>query len=268
LIGQPPLTAALVDVAASNNMVQQALNFSANQARPSGVLTTDEAYSDDEFRAARARWDEVTKGAGSGGTPILTRGLKWQPTSTTSRDAQLAEMLQITDGRIASVFRVPLELLSLFGVRAGGGTAVEDMMRFWIASGLGFCLNHIEEAFGRFFNLAGYPDEYLELDTAALERSNLKDRIAALAQGVQGGIYAPNEARQLEDLPPAKEGDEPRVQQQVVPLSAWASAPPSTPAAPAAPPAPPSGNTPPPDGKPNANQLADSITRAAARYAA
>jgi len=33
-------------------------------------------------------------------------------------------------------------------------------------------------------------------------------------------------------------GEEPRVQQQVVPLSAWDKAPPATPAAPGAPPAP------------------------------
>jgi hypothetical protein len=60
-------------------------------------------------------------------------------------------------------------------------------------------------------------------------RSAQKDRIEALARGVQGGIFSPNEARALEDLPAAEEGDEPRVQQQVVPLSAWAAPPPQTP---------------------------------------
>jgi hypothetical protein len=84
--------------------------------------------------------------------------------------------------------------------------------------------------------LSGLPDEYLELDTAALQRSNFKDRIAALAQGVQGGIYAPNEARALEDLPEAEDGDEPRVQQQVVPLSFGAKPPAPAPAPPSPPP--------------------------------
>jgi hypothetical protein len=69
-------------------------------------------------------------------------------------------------------------------------------------------------------------------------RSAQKDRIEALARGVQGGIFSPNEARALEDLPAAEDGDEPRVQQQVVPLSAWSQTPPATPA-PDAPPAPP-----------------------------
>jgi hypothetical protein len=66
-----------------------------------------------------------------------------------------------------------------------------------------------------------------------LLRSAMKDRVEALARGVQGGIYAPNEARRLEGLPDVEFGDEPRVQQQVVPLSA-ASAIPSAPSAPPA----------------------------------
>jgi HK97 family phage portal protein len=256
LLGESPLTSALLDVAASNNMVQQALAFSQNQARPSGVLLSDVAYTRDQTELIRARWNEMTTGGGAGGTPILTEGMKWQQTSTTSRDAQLAEMLQITDGRIATVFRVPLQLLSLFGAQGTPQGSVENLMRFWIASGLGFCLNHIEEGVGRFFGLAGWPDEYLELDTAALERSNMLDRVEALARGVQGGIYSPNEARRLEDLPAAKDGDEPRVQQQVVPLS-FGAKPPVPPPAPVLPP-------PPPAPEPKPAEFAGAILRHAA----
>jgi len=113
-------------------------------------------------------------------------------------------------------------------------------MQLWIATGLGFALNHIEESFGVLFQLKGQPDEYVEFDTGALLRSALKDRIDALTRGVQGGIYAPNEARAQEGLEEVPFGDEPRVQQQVVPLSAVDKIPPAPrPAAPpAAPPAP------------------------------
>jgi hypothetical protein len=78
----------------------------------------------------------------------------------------------------------------------------------------------------------------MAFDDSALLRVAYKDRMDALTKGVQGGIYAPNEARRFEELPPAPSGDEPRVQQQVVPLSAWDKAPPMTPR-PDAPPAPP-----------------------------
>lgn len=259
IVGIPPLTAALLDVAASNQMVKQALAYAQNQGRPSGVIYTDYEMSREQIDTARARWNEQTTGANAGGTPILTWGLKWQQVSANSRDAQLAELLQISDQRIATAYRVPLALLSLMNGQMPQGST-EGLIQFWLASGLGFALNHIEDAIGRFFGLSGYPDEYLELDTRALERSNLKDRIDALARGVQGGIYAPNEARAMEDLPKAEAGDEPRVQQQVVPLS-FATEPPTPPA----PPAPPADST--PQNQDQANAAAyDSIRRAAERY--
>ena len=113
------------------------------------------------------------------------------------------------------------------------------LMQLWIATGMGFCLNHVVEAMGVFFQLKGQPDEYVEFNTDALLRSQLKDRIEALARGVQGGIYAPNEARISEGLDEVPFGSEPRVQQQVVPLSAAGQIPaaPAPGAPPAAPPA-------------------------------
>jgi hypothetical protein len=133
-------------------------------------------------------------------------------------------------------FRVPPQVIGLVTRGQAYGSA-EAMMQAWISSGLGFCLNHVEEAFGHTFELKGQPDEYVEFDTKALLRSAFKDRIEALARGVQGGIYSPNEARNEEDLDKVEFGDEPRVQQQVVPLSAAGKIP-ASPAAPSAPPVP------------------------------
>src|SRR5262245_33853530 len=98
-------------------------------------------------------------------------------------------------------------------------------MHFWLSTGLGFCLNHIEQAFDRLFDLRGEPEEYCEFDTGALLRSAMKDRIEALVRGVQGGVFAPNEARNMEGLDSVPFGDEPRTQAQVVPLSAAGSIP-------------------------------------------
>jgi hypothetical protein len=115
-------------------------------------------------------------------------------------------------------------------------TSTESLMNFWLATGLGFCLNHIEQSFDQLFGLAGEPEEFTEFDTGALLRSARKDRIEALARGVQSGIYSPNEARASEDLDAVAFGDEPRTQAQVVPLSAAGSIPaaPVPPSAPAA----------------------------------
>jgi hypothetical protein len=117
--------------------------------------------------------------------------------------------------------------------------STEALMGHWTATGLGFCLNHIELALDAFFELPGYPEEYCELDMGALLRPNFRERIEGLARGVQSGVYAPNEARRLEGLPRVAHGDDPRVQQQAVPLSYGAALQPPTPGAPVSAPPPP-----------------------------
>jgi HK97 family phage portal protein len=234
LIGETPLTAALMDMTAGNAIQQQQIQFYLNQARPSAVLSTDQVLKKEQVDFLRQQWNEQSKGleagCGPGGTPILTAGLKVQPWATVGKDAQVAEVMKISDEKIALAFRVPLAILGI------GGTpyaSTELLLQSWLASGLGFALAHIEEAFGVLFQLRGMPDEYVEFDTSALLRSATQARIEALVRGVQGGVYAPDEAREMEGLPavPGGFGREPRVQAQVVPLSAAAGIP-SAPTAP------------------------------------
>jgi HK97 family phage portal protein len=227
LIGESPILATYGDISVSNAINNQQAAFYMNEARPSAVLSTDLQLDKDQVQALRDRWNDQAKGLHKGGTPILTAGLKVQPWAVGGKDAATAEILKLTNEHIALAFRVPLQILGLGGT---GFASTELLMQSWIASGLGFALNHIEEAIGVLFLLKGQPDEYVEFDTAALLRSAYQVRIEALARGVQGGIYSPNEARNLEGLPDVKFGDEPRVQQQVVPLSAAEAIPAAPPA--------------------------------------
>jgi HK97 family phage portal protein len=222
LVGESPILAAYGDIGVGNAIAAQQAAFYANEARPSAVLSTDLQLDKDQVQALRDRWNDQAKNLHQGGTPILTAGLKVQPWAVGGRDAATAEILKLTNEHIALAFRVPLQILGLGGATYG---STELLMQSWIASGLGFALNHIEEAIGVLFLLKGQPDEYVEFDTAALLRSAYNIRIEALARGVQGGIYSPNEARNAEGLADVKFGDEPRVQQQVVPLSAASAIP-------------------------------------------
>lgn len=233
LRGETPLMAAALSQAAGNATLQRQIAFFENEARPSIMLATDNVLTAEQARQLRTAWDEQTRGSGAGGTPILTAGLKPIPVSTTAVDAQLAETMKKSDQDIALAFRVPLQILGI------GGTpyaSTEMLMQSWIAMGLGFALNHIEEAFGALFKLKGVPDEYVEFNTAVLLRSAFKDRIEGFARGVQGGIFSPDEARAEFELPavPGGHGKEPRLQQQVMPLS-WHTQPSQQPAAPAPP---------------------------------
>jgi HK97 family phage portal protein len=247
LIGESPLAATYGDLITQNAILASQSQFYLNQARPSAVLSTDLTLSREQVEDLRQRWNDQSQFLKTGGTPILTSGLKVNPWNVSSRDAQMAEFLKISEEHIALAYRIPLQVLGLGGSSPGSNTEV--LMRMWIATGLGFALNHIEEAYGQFFRLRGQPHEYIELSTDSLLRSNYKDRIDALARAVQGGIMAPNEARESESLDAVPFGDEPRVQQQVVPLSAAGKIPsaPGAPGSPSSPgpPSPPGGGLPP-----------------------
>ena len=147
---------------------------------------------------------------------------------------QVVELLKLTNQQIALAFRVPLQILSLGGAPF---SSTEALLNFWLASGLGFALNHIEQAFDKLFGLEGEPDDYCEFSTESLLRSAEKDRIDARVRAISGGLLSPNEARNLEGLDSVPFGDSPRLQAQCVPLSAAAdvSAVPSAPSAPSQP---------------------------------
>lgn len=238
LRGETPLAAAALQFAAGNAALHSQVVFYLNQARPSFALSTDEKLSREQARELRDIWNEQSAGLAKGGTPILTAGLKPHPLGISPVDQQLIELLKISDQAIANVFRVPLQVL---GLATGTFSSTEALMQHWLASGLGFLLNHIEEAMGLTFKLKGQPDEYLEFDTSALQRSSFKERVEAWSAGAKGGVFARNEARREFELAPVEGGDEPWVQQQDTPLSvAYDNAlnPPPPPAPPPPPPAP------------------------------
>jgi HK97 family phage portal protein len=215
LKGESPILAATLDLAMSGAALNQQVAFYLNQARPSFMLETDEKLTKEQTAELRERWNEQTKGENAGGTPILAWGLKAKPVSISANDSKLADILKLSDQNVALAFRMPLQILGI------GGTpfaSTEALMSSWKSMGLGFCLNHIEEAIGILFRLKGFPEEYVEFDTNALLRSSFKEMIEALSKGTQR-VFTINEARSHLDLPKKAGGDEMLVQMQDIPLA-------------------------------------------------
>jgi len=233
LKGLSPILATVLERAMAGAALNQQVLFYLNQARPSFMLETDQPLNAEQTEQLRIRWNEQTQGDNAGGTPILAHGLKAKPVSMTPADSRLADMLKITDQSIALAFRMPLAVL---GIGDTPFASTEALMSSWKASGLGFALNHIEEAFGQLFRLRGVPEEYVEFDTSALMRSNFKERMEGWAIATKSGLGF-NEFRNAEGFASVAYGDDPRVQQQMVPLSYGAKMQPPDPNS-AAPPAP------------------------------
>ena len=222
LVGETWLAATVTEMA-QNAAINTSITQAATNMRPAGVIHTELQMTKAQIDETKEIWKEAAKNLAGGGVPILTRGLKFQPLTMSAEDQQVIDQQKMNDRKIAAVFGVPAILLGM--TDTGTQKSAEAVMAEWLAAGLGWLINHIEVAIDQFVGLndnsIGRGREYTEIDTRALLRSAFKDRIEGLSKGVIGGIYSPNEARRLEGLPEAKDGDEPRVQQQVVPLSAW-----------------------------------------------
>ena len=238
LVGETWLSALATELGQSG-AINKSLMEAATNMRPAGIITTELNLQAPQLAELKERWQAQANSITAGGVPILTNGLKFQPLTMSAEDQQIIEQMKLNDRKVAAVFGVPAILLGM--TDTGTQKTAEAVMAEWLAAGLGWLINHVEVALDQFVGLndasIGAGREYTEFDTRALLRSAFKDRIEGLAAGVQAGIFDPNYARRLEGLPAAEDGDEPRMQQQMVPLTAWDKAPPVLPAAP--PPAPP-----------------------------
>jgi len=227
LKGVSPLTYATMAMASNSALSAHMATFFANMSRPSMILSTDAVLNGDQMQRLRAAWEEQSTRMSSGHTPILSNGIKAQQLSLSSQDAQLVDAFRLTVEDIARALRIPLPMMGI----ATTYSSTEQLISFWLSSGLGYMVNHIEVAIDKFFDLPA--DEFVEFDTDTLLRTDFSARIDGLTKGILGGLFSPNEARAKMELPAVEFGDEPRVQAQVVPLSMveMTQAAPSAPAA-------------------------------------
>lgn len=78
-------------------------------------------------------------------------------------------------------------------------------------------VEHIERAMERFFRLPA--GQAISFDTDALLRTDFAARVEGYSRVVQSGVVTVNEARaKMFGLGPVEHGDQPIVQQQMVPL--------------------------------------------------
>lgn len=215
LIGETPLVAAALSVDAGNAIHRHLAAFFSNMTRPSGFLKSAGALKAEQAEILRNEWQQAFSNGGAGRVAVLQGGLDWQALSMNAVDAAIVESYRMTVHDIARIFRVPLSVIGEPGGTTYANT--ETLIRHWLSTGLGFVIEHVELALDAMFNLP--PDEFISFDLEYLLRADFVARVEGLTKGIQGGLFSPNEARAKEGLAKAADGDEPRLQAQVVPLS-------------------------------------------------
>ncbi len=180
--------------------------FFRNNARPGGVLETAKTLSQDAAKRVKQSWEEAHTGDNQHRVAVLEEGLTFKDVGLNNKDSQFLETREFQAEDICRWFRVPPHMVGLTSKVTSWGSGIEQLGQGFITYTLMIWLKRWEQAISRDLILA--PQKYfVEIETAALLRGDLKARYDAYSIALDKGFLSPNEVRQYENLNPRPGGD-------------------------------------------------------------
>jgi len=218
-----------------------------NGARPPSAITVTEQFLglDPAERATlmgNLRQDITGLYAGpenNGRPALLPPGLDWKPVGHSAVEAELIDQRHVAREEIAAVYQIPPPMLGILSRATYSNIVTTREMAY--TDSLGPPLVMIEQAINAQIirALLREDDVYVEFDFGQVLRGDRLKEIQAFREGINSGVYTPNEARGALNLPAS---DEPAADQLWMPwnnLRPIGDPPPpkapGTPAAPAVP---------------------------------
>lgn len=183
----------------------------SNGARSGGMLSVEGKLDDGQFKALR-KWieDNYVGGENAYRTMILDRSAKYVPMAMSGVDAQHLETRRYQVEEICRIFRV-MPIMVCSNDKASTYAGAEQNFLAHVVHTLGPWFERIEQAIDCQLltdaeRRAGY---YAKLEERGLLRGALKDTAEYLYKLSGIGIMTRNEAREMLDLNPIAELDEP-----------------------------------------------------------
>ena len=190
-LGLSPITQASMTIGTTIAQEQHAAAMFEHGARPSGILSTDETFDDDEaISRIRDSWNETYSGTRNvGKTAILEYGLKYQQIQMTAVDAQLLEQRKFSREQIATIFRVPLHML-----QAATGMKYSNIEQNNIAF-LRDSLMPLITKLENHINLILPANMQIKLNDKEFVRGDRKALVETVSKEVEKGLASVNEGR-------------------------------------------------------------------------
>jgi HK97 family phage portal protein len=219
LVGIPPLYASALSGTHGRKIQQNAAKFFENMSRPSGILTAPDFINDETAARLKREYESNFSGENIGRLMVAGNGIGYQGLSLPADQSQLIEQTRWTVEDVARAFQVPLYKIGAGPVPAFSSVAALNQEYYQQA--LQLDIEAIEALLDRGLGLQKL-GLGVEFDLDGLLRMDPKTRAETHEILVRSAIYAPNDARKLWDLKPAKGGDSPMIQQQNFSLEALA----------------------------------------------
>jgi HK97 family phage portal protein len=181
----------------------------SNGARPGGVLTHPSKLSEESAKRLRENWDAAYGGGNAGRTAVLEDGMTFTTVSMTNSDAQYLETRKFQVEDIARIFGVPLFMIQSTEKTTSWGSGIEQMSMGYVRYTLLPWARRWEQAIKRDIVAEERDGAELEMrfNLEGLQRGDLRSRFQSYREGINMGVYSPNEVRELEGLNPREGGD-------------------------------------------------------------
>lgn len=185
---------------------QHGARLFANGARPSGVLSTEQNLNKPQRTELRESWEEGYGGDNQMRTAVLSNGLKYQPMTMTSEDAQFLETRKFQRSEIAGIYRVPPHKIG--DLERATFSNIEHQSLEFVTDCLQPYVTRIEQRIN--VSLVPRADRgrvYAKFNLGALLRGDMAGRSQYYQRLQQCGALSPNEIREREDFNPRDGGD-------------------------------------------------------------
>lgn len=204
--GVSPITYARETIGLSLAMEKQGASLFKNGARVSGVMKHPNKLGKEGMENLRASLEDFrTGGALEGKDLLLEEGMSYERMAMTQEDAQWIESRKFSRSDIAMFFGVPPHMIGDTEKSTSWGSGIEQQSQGFVTYTLEDHLTMWEE--GVTVDLIADEKIYARFNRSALVRGDIKTRWGAYKDGMQWGVWSPNEVRAMEDENPRAEGD-------------------------------------------------------------
>jgi HK97 family phage portal protein len=195
-----------------------ATSFIKKGAFPSVVFASDAQMPNEETRdVLRDSAEKVHAGEKNAGKMMFTwGGLKPYPLTVSPADAELINLMKLTDVGCCSIYGVPPYMLAI-GDKTPTFASAEQFNIQFAQHTIRHIAVKIEQAINK--SLFAGTGLYCEFDLAGLMRGDMASQASFISTMVQNGVMTRNEARRLFNLSDMDGGDELTVQSNMLDLS-------------------------------------------------
>jgi HK97 family phage portal protein len=183
----------------------------ANGARPSGILSTVAALTEEQIKEIRSNWETAYGGAANSfKTAIMYGDWKFTPTSSTNQDTQLLQTRQAQIEEICRAFRVMPIMIGYQGDKSSTYASAEQMFLAHIVHTLMPWYARIEQSAAKALLTPVERERgmYFKHFAQGMMRGSMTERVAYYTSMYNMAAISPNEIRALEDMNPHEDGDD------------------------------------------------------------